>query len=60
MCYNELGRFANRVVRDIASVPHLLARLPTFRAGISATFIRDPESKTAGRSECFQKESTHE
>jgi len=30
-------------------VPHLLDRLPTFPAGISAAFTSDPESKTTGR-----------
>ena len=40
----------SQVVRDAVRVPHLLDRPPTFSAGISAAFTRDPESKTAGRS----------
>ena len=48
--YSSNGWFANRVVRDVLPVPHLLARLPTFKAGTSAAFNRDPESKkTADR-----------
>jgi hypothetical protein len=47
--YNPRGWPANRVVRDVVFVPHLLNRLPTFMAGTSAAFIRDPESKMADR-----------
>jgi len=49
--YDALGWFASRVVRDLCQVSYLLDRLPTFSAGTSAAFKRDPESKTAGRSQ---------
>jgi RNA recognition motif-containing protein len=47
----------NQVVRDALRVPHFLECLPTFSAGTTAAFTRDPESETAGRNECFQKET---
>jgi cold-inducible RNA-binding protein len=36
-------------------VPHLLNRLPTFTAGTSAAFTRDPESKAVDRSPPYRK-----
>jgi hypothetical protein len=53
--YDPRGWPATRVVRDVIPVPHRLNRLPTFSAGTSAAFTRDPESKTADRSLLWKK-----